>query len=353
MKLSRIGELALLEQIRKSFGRRSRGLVVGIGDDAAVIKPLNKNLLITTDMMVEGVHFTLQFATPYQIGFKLVSVNVSDIYAMGGTPYYLLLNAALRKNTDKKFLDEFFGGVRDAMNLYGTVLIGGDLSGTHTGISLSATLIGYAERHIKRSGAKGGDRIYVTGNLGDSACGLELLKRIKKPVQTVRVKAQGAKNMELRLKNQTRVPYIPGGSTGKLSWNTLEPLLRRHLMPAARNTRKFAGYATSMIDVSDGLLIDLTRLCDESKVGARIYAVKIPVSREMEKASSVLGLQSMDLALSGGEDYEILFTAPPEEKVEAVHIGDVTESGRFIVEGSGRERKFSADGYQHFGRLQS
>ena len=159
MKLSQIGELTLLEQIRRSFEKRSRGLILGIGDDAAVIKPSGKNILVTTDMMVEGVHFDLQFMTPFQLGFKLVSVNVSDIYAMGGIPSYLLLNVAIEKNEEKYFFDDFFRGVEDAIKLYKTVLIGGDLSGSNHGISLSATLIGYAERYIRRAGAKPGDRI--------------------------------------------------------------------------------------------------------------------------------------------------------------------------------------------------
>jgi thiamin-phosphate kinase len=182
MKLSQIGELTLLDQIRKRFKKKSDNIIVGIGDDAAVLKPTDKNLLVTTDMMVEGVHFDLSFTTPYQLGFKLISVNVSDIYAMGGKPLYLLLNIAVKKDTEKKFIDKLFDGIKDAMNLYDTILIGGDLSATKSGMALSATVIGCLKKHILRSGANVGDRIYVTGYLGDSACGLELMKRIKRPV---------------------------------------------------------------------------------------------------------------------------------------------------------------------------
>src|SRR4030042_4325152 len=123
MKLSQLGELALLEQIRKSFYKKSKNIIIGIGDDAAVLKPLDKKLLLTTDMMVEGVHFDLDFITPYQLGFKLTSVNVSDIYAMGGKPFYLLLNIFVNKNTNKKFMDRLFDGVKDALTLYDTILI--------------------------------------------------------------------------------------------------------------------------------------------------------------------------------------------------------------------------------------
>ena len=182
MKLSQIGELPLLEQIRKRFEKLPPNVLVGIGDDAALLKPTNEKLLVTTDMMVERVHFNLSFITPYQLGFKLVSVNVSDIYAMGGKPKFLLLNIAMNKNMDKDVIDRFFDGVHEAMNLYNLSLVGGDLSASHKGMTLSATIIGYTKGYIKRSGAKIGDRIYVTGNLGDSACGLHLLKKIKRPI---------------------------------------------------------------------------------------------------------------------------------------------------------------------------
>ncbi len=334
MKLSQIGELLLLEQIKKSFKKKSRNIVVGIGDDAAVVKLKDKKLLLTTDMMVEGLHFDLDFITPYQLGFKLISVNVSDIYAMGGKPFYLLLNIAVKKDMDTKFITSLFDGVKDAIRLYDTFLIGGDLSDTNTGMALSATVIGCVKRHIPRSGAKIGDKIYVTGKLGDSACGLELLKKIRRPVPLE--KKCSTFNVQRLTKNLD------------LSWNVIEPLLRRHLMPEARDPKKFVTYATSMIDISDGLLIDLWRLCDESKVGVRIYIEKIPVSSELKKAALYLGISPIKLALSGGEDYELLFTAPDRKKVEAVCIGEIIKSGRFIVDSSGKETSFAPKGYQHF-----
>ncbi|NCO67463.1 MAG: thiamine-phosphate kinase [Nitrospirae bacterium CG_4_10_14_0_8_um_filter_41_23] len=345
MKLSQIGELSLLEQIRRSFYKKSKNVVVGIGDDAAVVKPLGKNLLVTTDMMVEGVHFNLHFTTPYQLGFKLISVNVSDIYAMGGKPFYLLLNIAVNKNTNTKFINRFFDGVKDALTLYDTILIGGDLSATNIGISLSATLIGYVKKHIKRSGANIGDKIYVTGYLGDSACGLELLKKIKRHVPLL-----SAKGKELRAKSKDPMLYAQCSKLfgEKLSWKVVEPLLRRHLMPEARDPKRFLKDATSMIDISDGLLIDLTRLCNESKVGARIYIENIPVSPELKQAASHLGISPVKLALSGGEDYELLFTALPNKKTKAFCIGEITKSERVIIDNSGRERPLVPEGYQHF-----
>jgi len=345
MKLSQIGELFLLEEIRKSFKKKSKHVVVGIGDDAAVVRPQDKYLLFTTDMMIEGVHFDSNFITPYQLGFKIVSVNVSDIYAMGGKPFYLLLNLAMNKNTTKKFNDRLFDGIKDALRLYDTTLIGGDLSASNTGMSLSATVIGYGEKYIKRSGANRGDKIYVTGNLGDSACGLELLKKIKRHIPLQRELSafsiqRSAKSKILNQKSEFPVLSLP--------WKIVEPLLRRHLMPEARNPKKFIKDATSMIDISDGLLIDLSRLCNESKVGARIYINNIPLSPELKKAASSLGISPIKLALSGGEDYELLFTAPTKKKVKAIYIGEITESERVIVDSSGKEKPFSAEGYQHF-----
>jgi thiamine-monophosphate kinase len=345
LKLSQIGELTLLEQIRKKFEKYPPNILVGIGDDAALIKHTNENLLVTTDMMVEGVHFNMDFITPFQLGFKLVSVNVSDIYAMGGKPKFLLLNIAMRRNMDKKKIDSFFNGVQEAMKLYSLFLVGGDLSASHKDMTLSATLIGYAKKYLKRSGAKVGDRIYVTGNLGDSACGLELLKRIsdksRNMVKKYLENIEGVKRGNgLRLSDSSGL---------LLKWTDVEPLLRRHLIPVAKDSKKFVRSATSMLDISDGLLIDLSRICDESRVGARIYINNIPISSELKRVASCLGMSPVKLALSGGEDYEMLFTAPSSKKVNAIYIGDITESERVIVYPSGRKRAFSAEGYQHFG----
>jgi thiamine-monophosphate kinase len=339
MKLSDIGELSLLKTIRRRFTVKSKDVIVGIGDDTAVIKPSGRNLLATTDMMVEGIHFDLNLTTPYQLGFKLVSVNVSDIYAMGGRPQYLLLDIALNKNTEQSFVDRFFDGIRRAMKLYGVFLIGGDISSSRKDIVLAATLIGDAKKHIKRSGATAGDRIYVTGNIGDSACGLEILKKVVSCQLSVVSKKLNAEDYQI----------IGKFKKMGLTWDTIYPMIKRHLMPIARNPEKFIRYATSMIDLSDGLFIDLSRLCDESKTGAKIFMERIPVSGRMRTASSLLGLDAMKLACSGGEDYELLFTAQANKKINAIYIGDIVKSGRKIIDKNGREKKFSPSGYQHFG----
>ncbi|HWR58909.1 MAG TPA: thiamine-phosphate kinase [Thermodesulfovibrionales bacterium] len=325
MKLSDTGELSVLKRIRERFQFRAKDTIAGIGDDSAVIVPRNNNLLLTTDLMAEGVHFDLGLTTYFQLGFKIISVNVSDIYAMGGVPRFVLLDIAAPGRTDETMLEAFFDGVRTALDLYHVRLVGGDLSSSRI-LTVSGTLVGYVKKPVMRSGAKPGDRIYVTGNLGDSACGFALLKRIKRPVSI----EQGHK---------TNRP---------LKWETMQPLLKRHLLPEARHPGKISKVATAMIDVSDGLMIDLSRVCDESRVGARVFMRKIPLSLQMKKAASFLGLKPDVLALSGGEDYELLFTASPKRTVDAVCIGEICGTERTLVDRDGTERPFSPEGYQHW-----
>ncbi len=324
MKLSTTGELALLEMLRRRFAKRSPGIMVGIGDDAAVIRAGEK-ILLSTDMMVEGVHFDLSWTTPLQLGFKLVSVNISDIFAMGGRPRYVLLNFSAKRNSSRDFFDGFFDGIEEALKTYNIALIGGDISSSDS-IMLSLTAVGSAEKVLKRRGARIGDRIYVTGMLGDSACGLQLLKKMRKTV-----------DFEKRSKRGLPV-----------AWDVAAPLLRRHLMPLARDPKRITGTATAMIDISDGLLLDLERLCRESKVGARIRIMDLPISEQMREAAACLGISATELALSGGEDYELLFTSPADAAVDAYCIGQIKRNGIAVIDDTGRTVTVSARGYQHF-----
>jgi len=326
MKLREVGELPLLESIRVRFAQRRPRVLLGIGDDAAVLSMGGEKVLATTDMMLEGVHFDLAFTTPAQLGFKLVSVNVSDIYAMGGRPLFALLGLAAPGKTEGPFVEALLRGAAEALRLYGMSLVGGDLSSSMEKIALSATVLGDVERPVPRSGARAGHRIYVTGSLGDSACGLRLLQRRGRPVDF------------------DRPFHTP------LPWDVMHPLFRRHLMPVVRKPRALAKAASSMIDVSDGLFVDLGRLCGESNVGARLRLADIPLSEAMKKAAAFLGLEPLKLATSGGEDYELLFTAPPGEKVRgAVCIGEITRSGLSVVHEDGREVPFEPEGYLHWG----
>lgn len=325
MRLSEKGELSLLEAVRRRFRKKAPGLVFGIGDDAAVIRAAGENMLLTTDMMVEGVHFNFAWTTPFQLGFKLVSVNVSDIYAMGGRPEYLLLDFAAPGDFDLGRFDSFFRGIGKALKEYRMSLVGGDISSSDR-VVLSATVTGSASSFVTRGTARPGDGIYVTGSLGDSAGGLLILKKMNRPVE---------------VEKGRKTAFGPG-------WKTTGPLIQKHVMPRAKRPDRFLKKATAMMDISDGLFIDLSRLCRESGVGAKVFEEKIPISDELKNASAFLGVSSVDLATSGGEDYELLFTAPRNEKVSAICIGEITKKGLSIVDSKGNTKQITAKGYQHF-----
>lgn len=341
MRLNNVGELALLREIRERFRKRAEGLITGIGDDAAVIAPSKERLLLTSDMMVEGVHFDLSYTTPFQLGYRVVSVNVSDIYAMAGIPEYLILDLAMGRDTDTGFVDSFLKGIKSALRRYNVVLVGGDLSSSKGGIVVAATIIGRAKKPILRSGARPGDRVYVTGSLGDSACGLEILRRLKMTIPF--------EDREMLIK---RIADIKDRLNEMgLKWEIARPLIKRHLMNGPRgltSSFKINKVATAMMDISDGLFIDLVRLCDESKAGAKIYLNRIPLSSYLIRACSVMGLDPYRLATTGGEDYELLFTAPDGMGVEAFCIGEITRRERIFVDVSGIERPLKPEGYQHW-----
>lgn len=325
MRHHSITELSLIRAIRSKFAARTSDLSLGIGDDAAVICPDRKTLLVTTDMMMEGIHFDRSCATLFQVGYKLISVNVSDIFAMGGSPRFVLLNLAVGRRNGAGEIKALIKGVQAALDTYGVIVIGGDLSSSRSGIAAAATVIGYVQKPVSRSGARPGDSVYVSGTLGDSSCGLSLLRIRKKPL-----------------------PIESGKTLNKpLPWTIMGPLLRRHLMPVVRSPGPLAKRATAMIDVSDGLFIDLGRLCEESRVGARIYEELIPFSPELRRAAGFLGKDLLGFA-AGGEDYVQLFTTRPGCRVRAFRIGEITDSGRVLVDPSGREKKFPAGGYQHW-----
>ncbi|MBF0317657.1 MAG: thiamine-phosphate kinase [Nitrospirae bacterium] len=336
------GELNLIDHIRQRFTKPPKGLfdgsaaealygvprlAIGIGDDAAVLRAGGKDILLTTDAMVEGVHFDMTFATPFQVGHKLVSVNVSDIYAMAGRPAYMLMTMSIpvdRVAEAGGFVAGFLDGVETALDTYAVELIGGDITSSKGGISVSATLVGFTERPVLRSGAMAGDGIYVTGNLGDSACGLHLLQRINRPVA-------------IEKEETINIP---------LAWRVMEPLLRRHLMPVV-NAPMGNLRTNAMMDISDGLSIDLRRLCTDSGVGARVYETSLPCSVEMIEAAAFLGLQPTMLALCGGEDYQYLFTSP--EPVSGYRcIGEITESGVVFIDADNKQRELIRCGYEHF-----
>lgn len=372
MKLQSLGELHLLKEIRKRFSSVSEhdnsGVVLGIGDDAAVFSCIEGKILVTTDMMNEGIHFDLHYISPYQLGFKLVSVNVSDIYAMGGIPRFLFLNTAMRDDTDEKFFRDFFDGISLALSTYSLKLLGGDISSTLKEMSFSATVVGVAGRFITRGGAKPGDKIYITGTVGCSACGHEILKRLVPSDKEI------IKNCDFMAINDTGKPskelrVMINSELKEIDFDIAAPLIKRHLMPVVKSLGVYADNATSLIDVSDGLFIDLNRICDESNVGAKVFLSKIPMSHQMKEVAGILRLDPYRLAVSGGEDYELLFTLPPEIEISKTYkdmlpdgncnsntllktitcIGEITPDERIVINQDGSESALSAEGYQHFG----
>ena len=327
-RLSELGELGLIKRFRTRCISSSPEVLKGIGDDAAAVKIKAGITLITTDMLLEGVHFDLSLTTFFQLGYKALAVNISDILAMGGKPKYFLLCLGLPKTCRSTDIDALYSGMMKIAKKFRVSVIGGDTSASRKGLVLSGTLIGNADRIITRSGARPGDGIFVSNTLGDSAMGLLLLRKLSKKTRSERQKAEG-RRQKLKTKNE------------------FLPLIEKHLMPEPRPLKKTSGI-TSMIDVSDGLLMDLSHICDESKVGAVIYKDKIPLSRRLVSAAKNTQTSPLKYALTGGEDYVLLFTAPRNYKTDAFKIGEIIRKGHFIVDSKGRKTTFKPEGYEHF-----
>ena len=333
MKISDLGEFGLIDRIGKTTPRNAKRAPIGIGDDAAalLLSP-SSTLLATTDMLIEGVHFDLTTTDLYSLGWKAAAVNLSDIAAMGGVPRFCLTALGIPPFLTVEDIGEFYRGVNACLKKFGAVLVGGDTCSSRKGFVINVTVLGEALRKVivARSGARPGDLIYVTGTLGDSGAGLELVR-----------------NAECGVRSKT--PAV-------------RKLIGKHLRPVPRvaEGRKLAaaGIASAMIDVSDGLSSDLGHVCEQSGVGAEVFADRIPLSKEL-RAAKGLKLPPMKYALSGGEDYELLFTVPPDKikklsalRIAATEIGTITRvrSMRMINE-RGQGRPLMVSGYDHFLRL--
>jgi thiamine-monophosphate kinase len=327
MKLSRLGEFGLIERIRR-MSASGRGVRIGIGDDCAWVKHAAGSSLITADLLIEGVHFDLKWTSLFALGYKSLAVNLSDIAAMGGVPAYAMLSLGIPAKFTSQQVDEFYRGFNSLARKCQVALIGGDTNISPT-LIVSVCLIGVPPaRPVRRSGAKAGDDIYVTGTLGDSALGLNLLRR----------KLRGPKR------------------------EAIAELLARHHQPTPRLT---AGallarekFATAMIDVSDGLLQDLQHICQASNTGAVIWHEQLPLSSAYRALSGKIGTR---FALSGGEDYELLFCARPRHRlrieklprlaqVKITRIGScvAAKQGVTVIDGSGKPLALRFKGHDHF-----
>ena len=328
MNLKDLGEFGFIDRIA-AHSRSGSGVALGIGDDAAAVIPTpGVQTLVTTDMLVEGVHFDLSTTGPFELGCKSLAVNLSDIAAMGGIPRFTLLSLAVPPVVPLDFLDAFIAGFTSRAEQHGVTLIGGDTCSSRSGLVISVTLMGeqQSDRIVRRSGAKSGDLIYVTGNVGDSALGLKLLRQ--------------------------------GERSGAA--------IARHVDPLPRNEAGMIlagqGLATAMIDVSDGLAADLGHILKQSGCGATVFLNSLPLSPEYRQHMSGLKVDPFALALSGGEDYELLFTVQVgrEEEVRGLSyslglpmtiIGEIrAEPGVDIVAPDGAPYIPTTRGFDHFAR---
>ncbi len=347
MQLSELGEDAFLQELQKRFPSRSESVVLGIGDDTAILNPPEgERLLLTTDSLVEDVHFARRWMPPRFLGRKAVAVNASDIAAMGGEPLWALLSLGVPPESEVEALWHLVEGVDERARELGMSLVGGNLASSRGGIVVDVTVVGKTERNraLCRSGAKPGDGIYVSGKIGAALTGLRLLEHGA-------VLAPGGGLI---------VPESLRSGPVRLA----EACIRAHIDPEPRialgrelNRRRLA---SACIDVSDGLALDLHRLCRASGVGARIEETALPLSPGLLAWEREWKRDPTLSAIAGGEDYELLFTCGSKEKIDrfrerfellVTRIGETTEDERLQIVGrDGVVRPLPASGWDHFGR---
>lgn len=333
-EISTLGEFALIRHLTDKVELKNESTIKGVGDDAAVLDYKAKQILVSTDLLLEGIHFDLMYVPLKHLGYKAAVVNFSDIYAMNGQPRQITVSLGLSGRFRIEDLEEFYDGIKLACDIYGVDLIGGDTSASRTGLTISITCIGEVEKDkiVYRSGAKDTDLICVSGDLGAAYMGLQLLEREKK--------------------------IFEGGTDFTPDFGGKEYLLERQLKPEARkDVVKMLAEAgivpTSMIDVSDGLASDILHISNESNVGCRIYEERIPIDFQTAAMAEQFNMNLVTAALHGGDDYELLFTVPlaMHDQVGAlkgIHIiGHITkpELGNYLVGRDGGEIKLVAQGW--------
>jgi thiamine-monophosphate kinase len=327
----------LIEHLTKNFEIQNASTILSIGDDAAVIDHFGKQTVISTDMLVEGIHFDLMYTPLKHLGYKSVIVNLSDIYAMNATPTHITMNIAFSNRFSLEALDDFYEGVYAACEKYNVDLIGGDTSSSQKGFIISVTAIGEIteDKIVRRSGAQKGDLLCVTGDVGSAFLGLTLLEREKK----------------IYLDNPQIQPDLENEQyiVGRL----LKPEARKDMVEFFERENILP---TSMMDVSDGLSSEILHLCKQSNVGCKLYEEKIPVNEHARQFAYKLELDPTACALSGGEDYELLFTLPQADYDKLVLneqisvIGYITDAGEgaHIITRGGNTHKLTAQGWNAF-----
>lgn len=315
MEISSLGEFGLIDRLTKDMPPKQSSTHVAVGDDAAVLDYPDTEVLVTTDMLLENVHFDLTYVPLKHLGYKSAVVNFSDIYAMGGTPRQITVSLGISKRFTVEHIEELYSGIRLACEIYGVDIVGGDTCSSHQGLVISVTCIGDAPRGtaIRRSGAKPNDIICVSGDLGAAYMGLQVLEREK-------VASAGQKDFQ---------PDFAGK----------EYIIERQLKPEARrdvieSLAKAGIKPTAMMDVSDGLSSELLHICKQSGVGCRVYEDRIPIDYQTALMAEELNMNLVTAALNGGEDYELLFTVPlgmhdKLAEVPGIHeIGYITDASK-------------------------
>lgn len=333
-EIATLGEFGLIRHLTEHIELKNESTRYGVGDDAAVLSYPNSEVLITTDLLMEGVHFDLTYVPLKHLGYKSAMVNISDIYAMNGTPRQMTVSLALSKRFCIEDMEEFYEGLKLACAHHNVDIVGGDTTSSYTGLAISITCIGDApkDRIVYRNGAKETDLICVSGDLGAAYMGLQLLEREKKVFE-------GQKEVN---------PDFSGK----------EYLLERQLKPEARGDiiKKLAELnikPTAMMDISDGLSSELMHICIQSNTGCRIYEERIPLDYQTVVMAEELNMNVTTCALNGGEDYELLFTVPlaDNEKVSQMEnvrvIGYITkpELGLALITRDGQEFELKAQGW--------
>lgn len=350
-----MGEFGLIKHLTKDTYPKNASTMKGVGDDCAVIAPEQElQTLVTTDMLMEGVHFDLTYMPLRHLGYKAVMVNLSDIYAMNGTPKQITVSLAISKRFLVEDLEELYTGMRLACEQHHVDIVGGDTTSSMTGLAISITAIGVAAKEdiAYRNGAKETDLICVSGNLGAAYMGLQILEREKAVYnqQVLEAKEQAKRNGS---NAEEAIAQIPQPDfAGK------EYLLERQMKPEARKDiieklREANIKITSMIDISDGLSSELMHICEQSKCGCRIYEERIPLDYQTAVAAEEFNMNVSTCALNGGEDYELLFTVPltANDAVSAIDdikvIGYITDEslGKALISRDGSEFELKAQGW--------
>jgi len=336
--LSTLGEFGLIDRITGNLKLGNATSFVGVGDDAAVIDAGDDMILVSTDMLIEGIHFDLMYHPLKHLGYKSVIVNLSDIYAMNATPQQITVSLALSNRFSVEALDELYEGIKAACDMYNVDLVGGDTCSSNKGLVISITVIGRAKKEdiVYRSGAKEGDIICVSGNLGAAYLGLQILEREK----------------QIYLSQPDIQPDLEDQNY----------LIERQLKPEARKdiVKYMAANGikpTAMIDISDGLASELKHICKASGVGAFVEETHIPIKQEAELMAMKFQLDPLTCALNGGEDYELLFTADPSDLNKLRVMPDIylageivkAEDGITLHTSGGNISELKAQGWGHFG----